>query len=45
MENYNNYRIRADRLRPNYVYERLNNFYRDRLIGYIYGFIPNLELL
>jgi hypothetical protein len=45
VEGHNAYRIQADHRRPDHVHGRLNKLYRDRLMGGVHSFTPDLELL
>jgi hypothetical protein len=45
VNDHNNHRIRADHSRPDHVHGRPNELYRDRPMGCVHGFTPDLELL
>jgi hypothetical protein len=45
LKDRNNHRIRADHIRPDHVHGRPNDLYRDRPMGYVHGFTPDLKLL
>jgi hypothetical protein len=45
VKDHNAHRIRADHKRSDHVHGRPNELYRDRLMGGVHGFTPDLELL
>jgi hypothetical protein len=45
VKNHNAHHIRADHKRPDHVHGRPNELYRNRPMGGVHGFTPDLELL
>jgi hypothetical protein len=45
VEVHNEHRIRADHSRPNHVHGRPNDLFRDRPMGRVHGFPPDLQIL